>query len=226
MKRTILYMLMLVMIVGTAAALPAPMTFYFSDTNPAPGDSLTYTYRMDAEPMDSSYRTMIHFVDDAENIILNDDHWLLEEKGYNTDSSSFYGYHEYPRTLQLPSDFEGQLRIITGMYPWDGITAGPTVALDPSYVTDFGYNRYLVGTINVQQPKTAPRASSISDTTPAQGQTITYTLSYDAVPMDQSYRTFVHFIDDSGNIMINDDHWISEEKGFSTDSGSFNGYVS
>jgi hypothetical protein len=169
---------------------------------------------------------MIHFVDDSEAIKINDDHWLSEVKSFNTNSASFSGYIEYQRTVTIPSTYEGRLRVITGMYPWDGITVGPTVQLDPRYVTDFNYNRYLVGQVTVQKPKTAPMSAGISNSAPDPGSTISYTMNYNAVPMDSSYRTFMHFIDDSGNIILNDDHWLSDMKSYTTSSTSFSGYVS
>ncbi|MFC1732035.1 N-acetylmuramoyl-L-alanine amidase [candidate division KSB1 bacterium] len=211
-----------------APALPAPKPASFSDSNPSAGDSIIYSYTIDAVPMDMDYRSMVHFVDDSENIIINDDHWFQDIAGYGTSSPSFSGTKTYTRNILIPSSFPGgRLRMVVGFY--DIADPDTRIELDTQYVTDLGFNRYLVGEINVAGnplDKPAPMAADFSNTNPEVGEQITYTINIDAVPMDKDYRTFVHFLDSDDGIILNDDHWIQDDTGFGTGSASFNGQIS
>ena len=202
---------------------PAPKTASFSTTTPAQGSTVTYTYNLQATPMDSNYRSMVHFLDDSNDIIINDDHNLIDVKGFTTNSGSFSGLISYSRPVTIPSNFSGRLRMTVGFYNLS--TPNVRAVLNTSFVSELWYGEYLVGEINVPQQmnngKPAPKAASFSNSNPLSGSTVSYTYNIQATPTDTNYRSMVHFLDDSGNIVVNDDHWLKDVKSFTTNSSSF-----
>ncbi|MBU0536061.1 MAG: peptidoglycan DD-metalloendopeptidase family protein, partial [Nanoarchaeota archaeon] len=211
--------------------LPAPRPAQISNTTPNPGDTITYVLHYDAYPLSAAYRTFVHLKDDSDNIIVNDDHWSNFSYPYTlTNSQYFYGgdfsFYGRTRSITIPSNFSGHLRMVTGFYP--EASPGSNVQMRSNYAQDIGNYQYLIGQLDVPTQvllPPAPKPASFSKIELTSGEQLTYTYSIEAHKMDNNYRTMVHFVDDQERIVVNDDHWTKDIKGFNTSSTQFNGII-
>lgn len=225
MERRIIWGLVAVLLCSCVLALPVPLPF---EVLAVRDGSLIYQYRVEGEPMNASYRSFVHVLDDVGSIVYNDDHWLREMVGIETSAAEFLGLVAYNRSIPLSALPSGVLRVVTGFYELTGGAAGNRVPLDGSFAGDIGGLRYQVavwdGSLLARLVRPLPAVFSKSSV--SQGDVLEYTLNFDARPTGRSLRVFVHFIDDAGNIVLNDDHWPKDVLGFSSDDARFSGSVS
>ncbi len=193
------------LIASTTTILPAGPELMVA----VPGGSFTYTLEWNAQPLASDYLVFVHFVDAAGELVVGHDYDPPER------TSQWKGRVSHTRTVELPQLPEGTYSLMVGLYeqraPWDRVELARAAGVE----VDEESGRYVVGSLHVGAAA-APEPSngaltSVLVASPLRqmagvGTDLSITFEWDAVPMAEDYRVFVHLVDSAGNVVGTDDY--------------------
>ncbi|WP_345136816.1 glycoside hydrolase family 16 protein [Dactylosporangium darangshiense] len=185
---------------AAAASTSTALTLGTPSLSARPGENVTLRMRFDAVPMSEDYRVFVHFVNSNGAIAFGGDHYSPQAP------TTWNGSVSYDQTVAIPSTAaDGQYTIRVGLFqdhsPWDRATLlpGDGVTVDDEL-------RYIVGTLTIGS---TPRVLTLGTQALSgqAGQNVTLRMRFDAVPMSEDYRVFVHFVNSNGAIAFGGDHY-------------------